>query len=97
MTTTLYPEVLFDRDIIPALQEIARIRENEDVSEFENLNNRFVAGRGRFKQRSAPTAPNDVLSTDNLGDILNDDLYEYKLLEIGGVLLWDRRTLNTTW
>ena len=97
MSTRLYPETRFEQDIIPNMQEIARIRETEDIPDFENLAQFFVAGRGRFTQRSAPSSATDVLSTDQEGDIVNDNTYEYKLLTISGNLRWDRRTLDTSW
>lgn len=99
MTSSLYPETRNSTDVVKNLQEIARLRETEDISDFENLSNRFVSGRGLFRQRSAPSSPTDVLATDNEGDIVNDNSFEYKLLDIdgSGTLRWDRRALNTSW
>ncbi len=97
MTSSFYPSVDKEEDIIPALQEIQRIREDEDISEFLNLNQRFVFGRGLFTTRVAPSSNSDVLATDNLGDIVNDATFEYKLLDISGTLKWDRRSLDTAW
>ena len=97
MTQSLYPSVNGEKDVIPALQEIIRIREAEDISDFQNLNNRFVLGRGRLTSRIAPTSATNVLATDSEGDIVNDATYEYKLLNISGTLRWDRRTLSTAW
>lgn len=105
MTQSLYPETRDLRDdkqnieqLIRNLQEIARIREVEDVSDFLNLNQRFVAGRGLFETRAAPSSPSNVLATDEEGDIVNDNTYEYKLLNISGTgLRWDRRALAVGW
>ena len=97
MTTSLYPETRIETDIIPTLQEIARLRETEDISDFSNLPQRFVSGRGLFTTRSAPSSPTDVLATDQEGDIVNDATFEYKLLNISGTLRWDRRSLDTSW
>ena len=97
MTTTLYPLTTIEEDIIPNLQEISRLRESEDISEFDNLVNRFVLGRGLFTGRAAPSSNSDVLATDNEGDIVNDATFEYKLLDISGTLTWDRRTLDVSW
>ena len=94
---SLYPEIRNEKDVVSALQEIARLRETEDLADFLNLNNRFVLGRGLFTARSAPSSNSDVLATDNEGDIVNDATYEYKLLDISGTLLWDRRTLDVAW
>jgi len=97
MTQTPYPEVRDENDVVRALQEIITLRETEDISDFLNLNNRFVAGRARGQQRAAPSSNSDVLSTDSEGDYVNDATYEYKLLNISGVLKWDRRTLSVAW
>jgi hypothetical protein len=100
MTTSLYPDVFeiqsFE-DVKEILSEIVRLREHEDVSDFTNLNQRFVRGRARFQERTAPSSPTNVLSTDEEGDIVNDATYEYKLLNISGTLKWDRRTLDVAW
>ncbi|CAB4214630.1 hypothetical protein UFOVP1454_56 [uncultured Caudovirales phage] len=97
MTTSLYPETRTEKDVLRNMQEIARIRETEDVSDFQNLNNRFVLGRARGVTRAAPSSNSDVLSTDEVGDYVNDGTYEYKLLNISGTLKWDRRTLSVAW
>ena len=97
MTQSLYPETRTEADVVRNMQEIARLRETEDISDFNNLDNRFVAGRGLFTQRVAPSSATDVLATDNEGDIVNDATYEYKLLSISGNLRWDRRLLDTSW
>ena len=77
---------------------MARLRETEDISDFNNLDNRFVRGRGLFETRAAPSSPSDVLAADEEGDIVNDNTYEYKLLNISGTgLRWDRRTLDVGW
>lgn len=98
MTTSLYPSISREEDIIPALQEITRLRETEDISDFDNLPQRFVSGRGLFETRAAPSSPSDVLATDELGDIVNDATHEFKLLNISGTgLRWDRRALDVAW
>jgi len=100
MTISLYPDVgvieSFE-DVQAILSEIVRLREYEDISDFINLTQRFVRGRGRFQERAAPSSTTDVLATDEEGDIVNDATYEYKLLNISGTLKWDRRTLDTSW
>lgn len=98
MTSSLYPETRDENDVVNTLQEIARLRETEDISDFQNLNNRFVLGRGLFETRAAPSSPSDVLATDELGDIVNDATHEYKLLNISGTgLRWDQRALSIGW
>ena len=104
MTTSLYPEsrtLQTDEEtivlIVRNLQEIARLRESEDIGDFDNLTQRFTLGRSLFTGRAAPSSNSDVLATDNEGDIVNDATFEYKLLDISGVLKWDRRALDTSW
>jgi len=105
MTTSLYPTTGKSTDIektvsdiVDNLQEIARLREAEDISDFQNLTQRFVSGRGLFETRAAPSSPSDVLSTDEEGDIVNDATHEYKLLNISGTgLRWDQRALSIGW
>ncbi len=97
MTTSQYPSIITEDDVISALREIIRLRQDEDIPDFTNLNNIFVTGRGLFTQRTAPSSNSDVLATDNEGDIVNDATHEYKLLDISGTLKWDRRTLDVAW
>lgn len=97
MTQTLYPAVREEKDLVRAFQEIARLREDEDISDFQNLSQQFVLGRGLFTTRAAPSSPSNVLATDNEGDIVNDATHEFKLLDISGTLKWDRRTLDVAW
>ncbi len=95
MTFNPYPYTATSEDIIPNLREIQRLREQEDIPDFINLNQRFVAGRNSTR---VPSSATNVLSTDNLGDIVNDATFEYKLIDIGGgTLRWDRRTLDVAW
>lgn len=98
MVSSLYPETRTEQDVVKNLQEIARLREQEDIGDFDNLPNRFVRGRGLFQERAAPSSPTDVLATDQEGDIVNDASFEYKLLNIPATgLRWDRRSLDTAW
>lgn len=83
-------------DIIPFLQDIARIRQEEDLPDFTNLPARFVSGR---TTQRVPSSPSDVLSTDNVGDIVTDapNGFEYKLVDNAGAAVWERRSLNIGW
>lgn len=97
MTSSLYPETRDEQDVVGSLQEMARLRD-EDISDFQNLNQQFVSGRGLFETRAAPSSPSNVLATDELGDIVNDATHEFKLLNISGTgLRWDRRALDVSW
>ncbi|MEE8208533.1 MAG: hypothetical protein V3T88_06240 [Nitrosomonadaceae bacterium] len=94
MTTSSYPIVSTEDDILRVLQEIVRLREAEDISDFNNLEQRFLAGR---KANRVPSSNSDVIAGDNIGDVVNDATFQYKLLDISGVLKWDRRALDTAW
>ena len=92
----LYPILNEDEQIPDIVREIVRIRDN-DIADWNNLPSQFVQGRGLFTTRTAPSTPTNVLATDQEGDVVNDATYEYKLLNISGVLKWDRRTLSVGW
>ncbi len=97
MTTSSYPDSITKDNLLETVVEMSRLREIEDISDFQNLNNRFVAGRGLFTGRTTPSSSSDVLATDSEGDIANDGTYEYKVLDFSGTLKWDRRLLDTAW
>lgn len=91
-----YPLLLSgsEKDIKDVLSDIIRLRQTEDLPDFNNLVNVFVSGRSVNR---IPSAPNDVLATDSQGDISYDDDYQYTLVMVSGSLLWDRRALDTGW
>lgn len=91
---SIYPNINKEEDVLPALKEIVRLREQEDVPDYVNLDQRFLAGRATNR---VPSSATDVLATDNLGDVVNDATYEYKLVNISGTYKWDRRTLSVGW
>lgn len=76
--------------------ELVRLREVEDLPDFTNLNQVFLGGR---TTQRVPTTPSNVLSTDNLGDVIisSDGAFEYKLVSVSGILKWARTALNTAW
>lgn len=92
----LYPLLNNEKQIPDLIREVIRIR-NTDLDDWNNLSSQFVQGRGLFTTRAAPSTPTNVLPTDQEGDICNNATYEFKLLNISGVLKWDRRTLNVGW
>lgn len=102
MTTRQYPSLITsgtDEEFIQSIYnfclEISRIREFEDIGQFTNLSQVFVSGRSTTR---IPSSNSDVIPEDNVGDITNDAVYEYKLVDIGGgTLRWDRRLLDTSW
>lgn len=79
-------------DVIDFLREITRLRDREDVSDFNNLVNRFVAGR---KTTRIPSSSSDVLATDQEGDITiaADGSALYILVDASGTLAWRSVTL----
>jgi len=48
MTSSPYPDNITEDNLLDSVREMSRLREVEDLSDFQNLNNRFVLGRGRF-------------------------------------------------
>jgi len=87
MTTETYPEM---SNLISADDVINRMTElrNNDIGDFNNLPNRFIAGR---KGDRIPSSSTDVVSTDNEGDINYDSTHLYILLDTGSsVLAWRR-------
>lgn len=63
---------------------------------LENGRTAFVLGRYRT-DRTAPTSATDVVNGDLEGDYLYDATYQYTLVNAGGAIRWDRRTLNVSW
>lgn len=59
----------------------------QDVSEFNNLNQKFLAGR---KVGKIPVDSNDIEPTDRELDWNYDDSYVYWALVISGDLKWRR-------
>ena len=94
MTRSLYPIVNSQDDVIDALKEIVRVRQEEDIPDFTNLNQEYVLGR--VTQR-VPSSATDVLPEDNIGDRVNDSTHKYQLFDISGVIKWGRVAIDTTW
>ena len=96
MTQTNYPIINGKEDLVNFVKEITRLREIEDLPDFTNLPLRFVTGRTTDR---VPSTPSNVLSTDNVGDIVTDAAngFEYKLVDNAGTFVWDRRTLDIAW
>lgn len=62
----------------------------DDIREFDNLNNRFVGGR---KVSKIPSNSADVVAADQEGDINYDAAFLYILLDDAGTLVWRRVAL----
>ena len=89
MTKTIYPTVTED-NIVEVLEEIIRLRQDEDVPDFTNLSDVFVSGR---KIQRTPSASNDVVSGDRENDFNWDASFLYVLIDNSGTLEWRRSTL----
>lgn len=76
---------------ITVLREITRLR-NQDITDFDNLQNRFWAGR---KVGKIPSGSTDVAATDKLGDFNYNDSYLYLLTESTSGAVWRRATLGS--
>lgn len=90
----LYP-VLKDttiKGIFDWLKYVVRAR-SEDVQEFNNLQNIFIAGR---KVGKIPSASNDVVAGDKIGDFNVNATYAYFLIDNAGTAEW-RRVAVGSW
>lgn len=77
-------------DAIASLNYMSRIR-TEDISDFDNLPNRFMAGR---KVGKIPTSSTDVAATDRVGDFNYSAANGYFYL-LADDAHWKRITLGT--
>lgn len=76
------------------LSIISRERKN-DVRAWNNLKNQFLSGR---RNGRIPATATDVQEGDKLDDVVNDGAVKYTLVDVGGgVLKWDRRSLDVEW
>jgi hypothetical protein len=76
-------------EVIELLRYITKERTN-DVSDFENLNNRFISGR---KVAKIPTGAADITDTDRVGDFNADANYVYFCINNSGTAEWRRCAL----
>ena len=96
MTETPYPSFVNPdidvEDIRQHLQEMSRLRDDEDIPNFFNLDARFVSGR---RTERIPSSSADVIATDNEGDIVYsvDGNTMYVLVNASGSLAWRSVTL----
>lgn len=79
-----------EADLYTLARYILKEREN-DINDFNNLQNIFMAGR---KVGKIPTGSADVLATDRVGDFNYDASYLYILVDNGGTAVWRRSTLS---
>ena len=88
-----YPELKSEepKDIAKVIKEITRERDS-DVTDFTNLTSIFIRGR---KVAKVPSASNDVVATDRLGDFNATATYLYILIDNSGAE-W-RRVALASW
>ncbi len=91
-----YPVIPLDAEapkLAETLAYIQRLRD-EDITDSDNLVNRFMLGR---KVGKIPTASNDVVATDRIGDFnfaLNA-AYLYFFVDNVGTPEWRRITMSS--
>lgn len=78
------------------LADVIRERAN-DVSVMEEVQRRKLDGRNRNGARAIPATALDVAQGDAVGDVMTDGTYRYELVNAGGTLAWDRKTLSVGW
>ena len=87
---SLYPLVTED-NTVDVLEEIIRLRQDEDVPDFTNLPNVLLTGR---KIQRTPSSSADVVAgTDRENDFNWDTSFLYILVDNSGTLVWRRATL----
>ena len=77
-------------DMKDQLRQITSTRK-DDITQIGNLINVFISGR---KVGRIPSASNDVISGDKVGDFNYDLSYIYILVDNGGAGAWRRSTLG---
>ena len=75
-----------EKDLYTLGNYILKERKN-DINDFNNLQNVFMAGR---KVGKVPTGSADIDSTDRIGDFNYDASYIYIVVESGGNAVWRR-------
>lgn len=89
-----YPNVTNDTidTILTVIKKMVQLRNYEDVSDFDNLNQKFILGRKTYR---VPSSSSDVLATDREGDFCVTATFLYILFNNSGTLVW-RRTAITS-
>lgn len=79
-------------DLNRVLDTVVKQR-TQDVKDFDNLQNTYVAGR---KVAKIPTGATDISPTDRVGDVNADTNYKYEVIDNNGNAEW-RRTPLASW
>lgn len=77
-------------DLVKSASFIQRLRE-QDISDFSNLSQKFIAGR---KVGKIPSSSADIADDDRIGDINYDDSYLYIVVDNSGAE-WRRISLGS--
>lgn len=77
--------------VVGALQKIAQIR-GQDQTQWIDLKNQFISGRRVVR---VPSASNDLLATDNIGDFNVTATFAYFLIDNAGTIEWVRIAVGT--
>ena len=88
-----YENINSEEDLVDFAKDITRKR-NEDINEFNNLQNIFMRGR---KVSKVPTAFDDTATTDREGDFNYDASYIYLAVNDSGTIKWSRVAISVSW
>lgn len=77
-------------DAIYSWANQVNVERSRDITDWNNLPQRFVMGRNRtlLNDRAEPSSSSDVLDTDQLGDIYVGTSNVYILIDNGGTYEW---------
>lgn len=87
-----YPLINTEKDVVPALRQIQRLREAEDIVDWNNLPQIYMSGR---KVGKIPGSSADVTTGDKIGDFNYTASFMYLLVDDSGTPAWRRITLST--
>lgn len=84
------------QDIENWCNTVTRLREEEDLSDFLNLQNVFMAGR---KVGKIPTSNSDTSVDDREGDFSfsSDGTSLYVVVNASGTIKWGKISIDTAW
>lgn len=91
-----YPKTVTEDNVLEVVQEILSLR-REDIREHNVLRDTKLQGRERTGIRTVPTAFDDVVADDLVGDVVNDGTYLYLLINDDGTKKWNRLNMNVSW
>lgn len=78
--------------VIAAFKQIVKIRNSDDIQAFTNLNKTLIIGRLTAR---VPSASNDVIEGDLVGDFCPTATYLYMLVANSGTPAWRRIAMGS--